>query len=770
MFKMKTSALVALVLMTGAAFAEEPATGSSVEADNPDTDETTSTGEESNGAHGALAGDVIVITGSAAEASRVGGSAHFIDEEALEQFNYADVNRILRDIPGVNIQEEDGYGLRPNIGLRGTGVDRSSRIALLEDGVPIAPAPYASPSAYYFPRAGRMAGIEVTKGPGSIVYGPLTTGGSIHMLSTPIPEDFFAYADVMGGEDGRFQAHAHVGTTEEIAPGVDAGFLLETFHDQADGFKDLEAGDTGFNIDDYVGRFRLSFDDLFGVPQSFAFKFQTSEEDSNETYLGLTEDDFAANPFMRYAGSQLDEMNNEHGIAQFTHTADLTDSIRVITTAYRTEFQRNWFKLDKVVDPIEGTTSISSILDDPMTYAGALEILRGGAGFVSADDALLVKANNRSYYAQGIQSTVQFDFDGLGASHFVEASLRYHEDQMDRFQWVDRFRMDNGTLVRTTSGVPGTDSNRIDSAEAWAGYIRDEISFGPWTVSPGVRFESIDLMRENYGNADPNRTGAALTTTSNSVNILIPGISATYDLNDQFMLLAGVHRGFTPPGPGSNSDPEDSTNWEAGFRWFGDQGTAAVIGFYSDYDNLLGTCTASTGGNCVIGDQFDGGEVEVIGVEASYDGEFDTPWDGVTAPVSVNYTWSQTEFQNSFNSSFDPWGAVTAGDELPYIPEHQFSVTAGLRSEVWRASLTTNYVSETRSHAGQGSIPADERIDNRWVTDAAVGYQLTPGTELYARVDNVFDETYLAARRPAGLRPGQPRTVMVGLRISFGGI
>jgi len=277
-------------------------------------------------------------------------------------------------------------------------------------------------------------------------------------------------------------------------------------------------------------------------------------------------------------------------------------------------------------------------------------------------------------------------------------------------------------------------------------------------------------MRENYGNADPNRTGVALTTTSNSVNILIPGISATYDLNDQFMLLAGVHRGFTPPGPGSNSDPEDSTNWEAGFRWFGDQGTAAVIGFYSDYDNLLGTCTASTGGNCTIGDQFDGGEVKVIGVEASYDGEFDTPWDGVTAPVSANYTWTQTEFQNSFNSSFDPWGAVTAGDELPYIPAHQFSVTAGLRSDVWRASLTTNYVSETRSHAGQGSIPANERIDDRWVTDAAVGYQLTPGTELYARVDNVFDETYLAARRPAGLRPGQPRTVMVGLRISFGGI
>lgn len=763
MFRWQASLIAILLFWAGAAVAQESATAVTTDANNPDTEDTRSENRSR------LADDVIVVTGSAAEASRVGGSAHFLDEEALEEFNYADINRILRDIPGVNLQEEDGYGLRPNIGLRGTGVDRSSRIALIEDGVPIAPAPYASPSAYYFPRAGRMAGIEVTKGPGAIVYGPLTTGGSIHMLSTPIPEEFFAYADVMGGEDGRFQGHAYLGTTEEIAPGVDAGFLVEAFHDQSDGFKDLAAGDTGFVIDDFVGRFRISFDDLFGVPQSFAFKFQTSEEDSDETYLGLTQSDFDVNPFMRYAGSQLDEMDNEHGIAQFTHTVDLTDSVRVITTAYRTEFQRNWYKLDRVVDPVEGSSSISSILDDPMTYAGAMEILRGASGFTSADDALLVKANNRSYFAQGIQSTVQFGFDAFGAGHELEASLRYHEDAMDRYQWVDRYRMDNGAMVLTTAGVPGTDSNRIESAEAWAGFIRDEISLGRWTVTPGVRFESIDLMRENYGNADPNRTGVALSTSSNSVNVLIPGISATYDVNDSFLLLAGVHRGFTPPGAGSTSDPEDSTNWEAGFRWFGDVGSAAVIAFYSDYDNLLGTCTASTGGNCTIGDQFDGGEVEVLGVEASYDAEFDTPWDGVTAPVRLNYTFTQTEFQTSFDSSYDAWGTVSAGDELPYIPEHQFTVSGGLRTDVWRASLTANYVSETRSVAGRGAIPAANSIDERWVADAAAGWRLTPETELYLRVDNVFDDAYVAARRPAGLRPGQPRTVMVGLRFALGG-
>lgn len=759
MFRSETSILAVLVMLTGAALADE----------NSTTTNVTETAAPVDDLFGSPVEDVITITGTVEEASRVGGSAHFLNDEALEEYNYADINRILRAIPGVNIQEEDGFGLRPNIGLRGTGVDRSSRIALIEDGVPIAPAPYAAPSAYYFPRAGRMAGIEVTKGPGAIVYGPLTTGGAVHMFSTPVPDAFAAYADVMAGEDGRFQGHAYVGGREDLADGIEAGFLLETFRDQSDGFKDMEAGDTGFEIEDYVGRFRLAFDNLLGVPQSFAIKLQTSEEDSDETYLGLTQADFQSSPYMRYAGSQLDEMNNEHGLAQFTHTIDLADSLRVVTTAYRTEFQRNWYKLDRVVDPVEGSTSISSILSDPMTYAGAMEILRGADGFTSADDALAIKANNRSYYAQGVQSTLQYGFNGFGAWHELEASIRYHEDEMDRFQWVDGYRIDNGTMVQTSAGVPGTDSNRIDSAEAWAGYVRDEISIGRWTVTPGVRFESIDLMRENFGNADPNRTGAALVTTSNSVNVLIPGISATYDVNDQIMLLAGVHRGFTPPGPGTNSDPEDSTNWEAGFRWFGDTGTAAVIGFYSDYENLLGTCTASTGGGCTIGDQFDGGEVEVLGVEASYGAEFETPWAGVSAPVRLNYTWTQSEFQTSFSSAFGPWGTVTAGDELPYIPEHQFSIAAGLQTERWRAGLSANYVSETRSTAGQGSIASSDSIDERWVVDATAAWRIAPSTEVYLRVDNVFDETYLAARRPAGLRPGQSQTVMVGFRIALDG-
>ncbi len=125
--------------------------------------------------------DTITIIGRSADVADIPGSAHVMDAEALGVFNDTDILRVLRAVPGVYVQEEEGFGLRPNIGIRGSGLDRSARIALLEDGVLIAPAPYSAPSAYYFPTQRRMDSLEVLKGPASIVVGPRTTGGALNM-------------------------------------------------------------------------------------------------------------------------------------------------------------------------------------------------------------------------------------------------------------------------------------------------------------------------------------------------------------------------------------------------------------------------------------------------------------------------------------------------------------------------------------------------------------------------------------------------------------
>ncbi|NNL10045.1 MAG: TonB-dependent receptor plug domain-containing protein, partial [Croceitalea sp.] len=156
-----------------------------------------------------------VILGSKFEAKNRTGSAYYISPEEIKKFNYTDVNRTLRSVPGVNVYEEDGFGLRPNISLRGTSPERSSKITLMEDGVLIAPAPYSAPSAYYFPTIARMQAVEILKGSSQVQYGPYTTGGAINMISTEVPDNFRLFLNSSYGSFQSGRLHAQLGDSKD---------------------------------------------------------------------------------------------------------------------------------------------------------------------------------------------------------------------------------------------------------------------------------------------------------------------------------------------------------------------------------------------------------------------------------------------------------------------------------------------------------------------------------------------------------------------------
>mgnify|MGYP000485312715 CR=1 FL=1 len=237
-----------------------------------------------------------------------------------------------------------------------------------------------------------------------------------------------------------------------------------------------------------------------------------------------------------------------------------------------------------------------------------------------------------------------------------------------------------------------------------------------------------------------------------------------------FSVFASVHRGFAPPAPGQvDTDAEEAVNWEAGVRYSGMGVDAAVTGFYNDFSNFIGSCTASTGGGCVIGDQFDGGEVDVMGIEASFAGDLAPALGarGVSLPWSLAYTYTDAEFETAFESDFGPWGEVAAGDELPYVPEHQLTARFGLETDRWGADALMSWVDEARASAGQGPIAADERIEDRVVVDLSGHVNVGENVRLTASVQNAFDETYAVSRAPAGLRPGLPRTAMIGLTLDY---
>ena len=696
--------------------------------------------------------DTVTIIGRRGDVADVPGSAHVVDSEELAVFIQSDILRVLRTVPGVYVQEEEGFGLRPNIGIRGSGLDRSARIALLEDGVLVAPAPYAAPSAYYFPTQRRMISLEVLKGPAAVVVGPRTTGGAINMISTPIPENTSGKFDVRLGDHDIRDAHLNFG-----ARGERASWLLETVQSSSDGFKYIDGpvgGDTGYDLKDYVAKLQLDSNPASPIYQSLRFKAGYTDQVSNETYLGLIDEDFERDPNRRYAASAGDNLVSEHQQYQLSYVIDPGDSWRAEVTAYRNDFARNWYKLQAVHG-----TSISDVLDDPIFNAVEFGYLTGES---SPDDAITKRANNRTYFSKGIQASLEYDV-GIGDTEFaLTAGIRVHDDEEDRFQHENAYRMRGGVLTLTTAGAPGSKTNRVSTADVRSLFFDTEIRTGAWIFTPGVRFEDIEMQRLDFATDDPTRANGPTRVRENSTSVVIPGMGALYRLNSDWRLLAGVHKGFNPPAPGSTASEESSLNIEAGVRYDSGELSFESIFFRNDYDNLVGTVTESTGGGGEIGDQFDGGQVLVSGLELSAGYNLDVGNNSM--PLDVRYTWTnEAGFKNAFDSGFDPWGAVEVGDELPYIPEHQLRATVGLLAEKWSFNVAANYVGKMRTTAGQGGFEPRESVADHVVWDMVASWQFTERLASYLKVDNLLDETYIAARRPAGVRPGLPRTAYVGL-------
>lgn len=696
------------------------------------------------------------ILGSKFEAQNRTGSSYYMSERDLTKFNYTDVNRALLSIPGVNVTEEDGFGLRPNISLRGTQAERSSKITLMEDGVLIAPAPYSAPAAYYFPNVARMEAIEVLKGSSQIQYGPFTTGGAINFVSSSIPNELKGYARMNIGNYNSRQTELRIGDS-----GEQWGYMVDFLNFSSDGFKSLDnGGNTGFDRNDYSGKLSWRTKKDAKIQQSVTLKLQYSEGLDNETYLGLADADFEENPYRRYLASAADNITTEHDQIQLTHIIQPWSNVTIQSTAYSNNFKRNWYKLD-YVNTGNGNLGINNLLVDPVTFQEEYNAVESGLD--TAEDVFGVKANNRVYYSRGIQSKVNFKF-GENVLSDLELGVRYHVDQEDRFQWVDLYGIENGQLALTSPATRGTDANRISDAQALALHALYKVNFGKLTLTPGLRYEDITLTRDNYGSNDPGRIGTDLSSRENNVNVFIPGVGANYRINNLWSLFGGLHKGFSPPGSSPDVDAEESINYELGSRFLinGLRGETTV--FFNDYSNLLGSDLAAGGGGGTT-DMFNAGEVNVAGIEVSFTYDIlenNKEW---SLPLTLNFTHTQTEFQNAFDS--DVYGEVEVGDEIPYIAENQWNFLAGISHAKFDINANARFVGEMRTQAGTGTIAASERVDRNFLIDVSGRYHFNKNLTGTLNMINVLDNEYAVSRQPAGLRPGHPFGLNAGLIARF---
>ncbi len=699
----------------------------------------------------------IQIIGHSDGLRTIGGSATFLDESELDKLDYDDINRILASVPGVNIRQEDGYGLRPNIGFRGATPERSKKIALMEDGILIAPAPYSAAAAYYFPLVSRMSGIEVFKGPASIKYGPNTVAGALNMITRSVPNESSGAVDFAAGSEGYNKYHVHYGNTLDKF-----GFLIEAVKLDADGFKELDnGGNTGFDKKSLMVKLNYNLSGK-GFDQLIELKLGYDNEVSNESYLGLTDGDFAKNPNRRYSASQLDLMDWQHSNTMLTHLFE-TANYSVTTRLYRNDFKRSWNKLNGFNHDI----ALEDIIAKPFgpINPNFMEVITGQRDSEQDYETLVLGDNAREYFSHGLQSDFNANVDFFGLSHKLEIGIRYHVDEIIRRHTIDYYNMTAGTLVKRDDNAPQKKTFNSEKTSALSLYFQDSISLGDLTLTAGLRGEMIEARYQDTFN-----TNDWLEKNS---QIWLPGFSAFYQVDEQLGFLFGINKGYVPTSP--RQDPiikaEESINYELGLRFNDTVTNGELVAFFNDFSNLKESCTFSASAKCrVIDTEYNAGEVDIYGIEANVRHTFNLT-DNIDMPVSVVYTYSKSEFKESFDSDFPLWGEITAGDEVPYLAKNQLTVILELASSAWRASLLTKYIGAMKETSGSGDSINFVGVSTAPLTivDFSTSVDLGDGDDgsIYIKVDNVFDKVEIVSHRPYGARPSKPRTFVIGFKRAF---
>ncbi|WP_437775554.1 TonB-dependent receptor family protein [Sorangium sp. So ce1097] len=693
----------------------------------------------------------VEVTVAGTRVTRTAGSAHVIKGRQLERFEHDDPHAVLGSVPGVYVRGEDGLGLRPNIGVRGVNPDRSKKVTLMEDGVPISPAPYSAPAAYYFPLITRMANVRVIKGPGAIAYGPQTVGGTVDLVTRSAPSLASGALDLALGEYGYGKAHAYLGTSDG-----QMDFLVEGVHLRSDGFKELPSGaDTGFYRNEVMLKGSYVVDPTAATKNELRLKLTYSDELSNETYLGLTDEDFEANPLRRYGVSALDRMRNHRTAVALTHVLEPSRDLSVTTTVYRSDFSRAWRK----VNGFRGANLFDVLTaPDAAQHAVYHAVLTGQLDSSTPGETLLIGPNEREFAAHGVETRVRWNTATGPVSHRVEYGLRLHYDRVERRHSENGFHVLGGTLVPDGGPTVVTQLNEAWT-EAIALHATDAATWRALTVTPGVR---VELMRSAFVDR------AAGSERKRLAQAVLPGVGAYYAITEELGILAGVYRGFSPPAPGSDAhvEPELSVNYEGGARFADGPLRAEIIGYYNDYANMTDVCTLSSG--CLDADldrQYDAGEARIYGVEAY--AEHEIPVGELKVPINAAYTLTRTEFLSSFTSDDPIFGRVAKGDEMPYVPRHQASLSVGVEHERGGLVVGASYVSAMREKAGGEPMSRALVTDEQFLIDASARVRVVGPLVLYANARNVLGSQFIVSRRPFGARPNAPRWIQVGVKASF---
>ena len=671
--------------------------------------------------------------------SDVPGSASYIDPAKIDYLQTLSGNEVFRTVPGIHVVEEEGMGLRANIGIRGLDPDRSSKVLILEDGVPVALNPYGEPQLYYTPTIDRMEAIEVLKGSGQILFGPQTIGGVINYITADPPKTSLGRIKLRGGQGGFFSGLFAYGNTFG-----NTGFQVDYLRKQAD-----EIGPTKFRINDLTGKIgiKLNSKSKLGVKLGFY------DEKSNSTYVGLTQPMFDQGGQDYVIISPDDNLDVRRVSASITHEYKWNYKIRLKTTAFAYTTTRNWQRQDFSYSPTSNMTGI--IWGDTTISKGAI-YMRDQNGH-----------RNRQFEVAGIEPRFTARYDIGTVSNKLDGGIRY------MYERAFEQRV-NGTKANAESGVLKNDE--IRTGNSISAYAQNRVEINPsFSITGGLRVELYNYERNVI------RTNQIDTSilSNDFTSQLIPGIGFDYSIKNKIVIFGGIHRGFAPPrvkdaisnnGEVYNLDPELSWNSELGFRSNIDEILKLEFtAFHMNFSNQIIPVSESSGGSG--SGVINGGSTVHSGLELGFDlqfGKFFLP-ENYLLSLSGNATYIKAFYNEVRFKDVNGESINIKNNRTPYAPEFIMSSTFYFSTPIGlSANLTYNYIGDQFTDELNTVEPSNNGriglIDSYQTLDGGIQYNVEKiKTTFSFSVKNITNNRYIMTRRPQGIRVSLPTFLSFGI-------
>lgn len=663
------------------------------------------------------------------------GARSIVERKQIQESGASSVRDVLRQIPGVQVQESNGTGgsdISLNVGVRGLTSRLSPRSTILLDGVPLAYAPYGQPQLSLAPLSlGSIETVDVVRGAGSVRYGPQNVGGIINFVTRSIPKQFSGEVGV--GVEGASRGGGtkttptlFVGGTNENGLGL--ALLYSGTH--GDGFRQ---SNDHTSIDDLMlkGAYRISNTDDIAIS---LHRF----EGKGRMPGGLTTAQFAANPFQsdrpfdEFTGSRTD------GSIKYTHN-DGVNKFEMLT--YYTDSYR------------------SSYLEQEGTGANA-----GKRRLTTAP---------RNYKTFAVEPRYSRLIDSGSVVQEVSVGFRYLREQASEVAARTGYYTPS-PLENAYSRTQAPYQTSAGGTIAHAFYIDDRIDFGNWTVTPGVRYESFRSHNDVFTVAN-NRVTNAIYPKIES-NEVLPTLSVLYRASERWTLFANAGVSFGPQQYAqlaqstTSLHPEKAKTYEIGTKYKGEAWSGELTLFNINFDKELQLARSITGD---VGQWTDLGATRHRGLESAlrYDlGDLSASLKGLS--VSGTYTYTQA---TSKAGNF-------AGRDLPFYSRQILTLGARYERGPWTLNADVYAQSKQRSPGSPddgkpyvtledstgrlGNIPGYSTVNLRAAYDFGPSMS---NLKLAVGIKNLFDRRYYnrSVDNNGGKYVGQPRTLYLQASVAF---